>query len=350
MTFARPINTQGQQPRITGPYSSGHRGIDYGYNAGTPVYAAQAGKVTIAKGDEIRQWIANSASDPFRQTSGTRQLRTEDYGNFIKIDHGNGYSTLYTHLKHGSLKVKVGDTVKQGQQIGEVGSTGNSTGNHLHWETRRNDVTFDPFTMFEPNFTDYAAGGGDSSMTKAEMQKEMDQLRKDRDRNWNFYTGLITKIEELLGLSADGDEAKRVKTLTNKLGELIAERDTYRETAEKLREKNEKLVSRLEEGSKAAPEVRPQPTQPIIPPQAAELDYPYWKELGWRFLRTGVAAGVATVAFILPATQFDPADPIPYGLALGSAFVSGFIAAASKAIRDHFGHGDKSARIEKLPV
>ncbi len=66
------------------------------------------------------------------------------YGNFIVIDHGNGRSTLYGHL---SLKrVTVGQTVAKGQQIGNVGNTGFSTGPHLHFETRMNGKKYDPLT------------------------------------------------------------------------------------------------------------------------------------------------------------------------------------------------------------
>lgn len=154
MAYVRPINTGGNPANISNPFGPYHPGIDYAYPEGTKVYAAEDGKVTIAKGNETRQWLANTASDPFR-INGTRSLRTEDYGNFIKIDHGAGKSTLYAHLKYDSLYVKVGQLVKKGQLIAEVGSTGNSSGNHLHWEIRLNDQTHDPSVDFDSNFTAY---------------------------------------------------------------------------------------------------------------------------------------------------------------------------------------------------
>lgn len=67
------------------------------------------------------------------------------YGEYIIIEHtsedGNTYYTLYAHMLSGSRQVSVGDTVVQGQVIGIVGSTGNSTGPHLHFEIRNSDGT-----------------------------------------------------------------------------------------------------------------------------------------------------------------------------------------------------------------
>lgn len=66
----------------------------------------------------------------------------DGYGNYVIIDHGNGYKTVYAHCS--SLAVYEGQTVVQGETIGYVGSTGNSTGPHLHFEIRENDVQLDP--------------------------------------------------------------------------------------------------------------------------------------------------------------------------------------------------------------
>ncbi len=65
------------------------------------------------------------------------------YGNLIIIDHGNGYRTYYAHLS--KMLVKQGESVAQGQRIGSVGSTGNSTGSHLHFEIRWHNVQRNPF-------------------------------------------------------------------------------------------------------------------------------------------------------------------------------------------------------------
>lgn len=90
----------------------GYNGIDLGAPAGTAVYAAASGEVIVSK-----QGGWNGG-----------------YGNYVVIRHANGTQTLYAH--HTSNAVAVGQQVKQGQVIGYVGSTGRSTGNHLHFEVR----------------------------------------------------------------------------------------------------------------------------------------------------------------------------------------------------------------------
>jgi len=92
---------------ITQPYSSEHYAIDIAAEEGTPVVAAAAGTVVAA------EWA-------------------DRHGNLVAIDHGGGMITRYTHLL--DYQVAVGDNVNQGQQIGRVGSTGESTGPHLHFE------------------------------------------------------------------------------------------------------------------------------------------------------------------------------------------------------------------------
>lgn len=76
----------------------------------------------------------------------TSAYNSGGYGNYVVVDHGNGNTTLYAHMS--SRSVKAGDVVKQGDVLGLVGTTGRSTGNHLHYEIRENDVRIDPVTRY----------------------------------------------------------------------------------------------------------------------------------------------------------------------------------------------------------
>jgi murein DD-endopeptidase MepM/ murein hydrolase activator NlpD len=77
---------------------------------------------------------------------------TGGYGNMVEIDHGNGIHTRYGHMS--KLEVKEGDTVTRGQLIGEIGSTGRSTGPHLHFELRYNDKPINPRHFLKPEPAD----------------------------------------------------------------------------------------------------------------------------------------------------------------------------------------------------
>jgi murein DD-endopeptidase MepM/ murein hydrolase activator NlpD len=94
-----------------------HTGLDLRGDIGEPVHATADGKVTIAS-------------------------REGGYGNLVEINHGSGFSTRYGHLSE--IDVKVGQTVHRGQTIGKIGSTGRSTGPHLHYETRIDGEPVDP--------------------------------------------------------------------------------------------------------------------------------------------------------------------------------------------------------------
>lgn len=114
--------------RVSSPYgwrnSGWHNGIDLvkagGGALNTPVIASKSGRVEVVQ----------------RSSSG--------YGNMVLINHGDGYKTRYAHMVKGSIKVSVGDYVEAGQTIGKVGSTGNSSGPHLHFEVIVNGETRNP--------------------------------------------------------------------------------------------------------------------------------------------------------------------------------------------------------------
>lgn len=97
-----------------------HDGLDIAAPAGTPIVAAAAGTVTFAG-------------------------RQGGYGNVVIVDHGHGTESRYAHQE--TIAVTAGQTVRAGQRIGSVGSTGLSTGPHLHFEVRRRGSAIDPRTL-----------------------------------------------------------------------------------------------------------------------------------------------------------------------------------------------------------
>jgi murein DD-endopeptidase MepM/ murein hydrolase activator NlpD len=103
-------------------YTRMHKGVDFGVPIGTPVMAAGAGTVKF-----------------MGVQSG--------YGNFVLIDHGNGYSTAYGHLSRFAPGVRRGAHVRQGQVVAFSGMSGMATGPHLHYETRVNNVQVNPTTL-----------------------------------------------------------------------------------------------------------------------------------------------------------------------------------------------------------
>ena len=104
-------------------HGGNHGAIDIGNSGlmGANVYASKGGEVLVAK---------------------TTYIPGYDYGMYVVIDHGNGYKTLYAHLS--AIYVSVGQVVEKGECIAAVGSTGWSTGPHLHFEVRQNDTRVDP--------------------------------------------------------------------------------------------------------------------------------------------------------------------------------------------------------------
>ena len=99
-----------------------HNGVDIAGPYGTPIYASDSGIVTTAK------------------------YTNRGYGVYLIVDHGNGYQTVYGHCS--SLLVGYGEQVQKGQLIARMGSTGNSTGNHLHFEIKSGNHRHDPYKFW----------------------------------------------------------------------------------------------------------------------------------------------------------------------------------------------------------
>ena len=121
--------------------SSNHTGIDIPAGRGTPIYAAKSGVVTTSVYGSGSYW---------------------SYGNFVLISHQDGTSTLYAHMS--SRNVSEGQTVKQGAVVGYVGTTGRSTGNHLHFEVRINGKRTDPLNYFKDKALYFRSGGKTKSI------------------------------------------------------------------------------------------------------------------------------------------------------------------------------------------
>ena len=102
------------------PIPKGHKGVDYAATEGTAIFAAESGVV-------VRKYVSKS------------------YGNYIKIEHANGFTTAYAHMNEFANGIEEGDKVVKGQRIGGIGSTGKSTGPHLHFELHYRGRAMDPF-------------------------------------------------------------------------------------------------------------------------------------------------------------------------------------------------------------
>lgn len=124
--FLLPVGSarvsSGYGPRthpVTGEVGKMHTGVDFAVPQGTSIHAADSGTVLVA------EWWSG-------------------YGYCVIIDHGGGVWTLYGHIRQGGIRVNVGDRVERGQVIAESGSTGRSTGPHLHFEVRIDGKTVNP--------------------------------------------------------------------------------------------------------------------------------------------------------------------------------------------------------------
>ena len=115
--------------RLSRGFSSSHKGIDIissngGSCAGSPIVAVADGVVVTV----TKHW---------------------SWGNYVQVDHGDGVVTGYAHALDGSFKVNVGDYVRAGQQLSSIGTTGNSTGYHLHFEVWIDGERVDPMPYLQ---------------------------------------------------------------------------------------------------------------------------------------------------------------------------------------------------------
>lgn len=139
-----------------------HLGNDYGWGAGRQIYAAASGVVRFVR------WSA---------LTGTNK-RSGGYGNYILLDHGDGYQTLYAHLPGTVPLVSVGQRVTAGRLIALMGNTGNAAGVHLHFELRHYGAIIDP----NPHIGGISIGATEQTPIVITIPKEEDDMFTDSDR------------------------------------------------------------------------------------------------------------------------------------------------------------------------
>lgn len=127
-------------------FTRAHKGVDFRASTGTPIPVAGAGRVV-------------------------KKATDKGYGNYIRIRHNGSYETLYAHMSRFAKGVNVGTTVRQGQTIGYVGSTGYSTGPHLHYEIIKDGKHVNPLTVKLPAISNL---GKDDKAKFIEYRKHVD--------------------------------------------------------------------------------------------------------------------------------------------------------------------------------
>jgi murein DD-endopeptidase MepM/ murein hydrolase activator NlpD len=130
-----------------------HEGTDYGAPSGTPVYAALEGTVS---------WVGPHGA----------------HGNWVAIMHADGVETGYAHLSKFAAGLKRGDRVATHQIVGYVGSTGRSTGPHLHFSASRNGVYFDAETLLAAKLRELPVEQRDAFLAeKSELDRQLNEIR-----------------------------------------------------------------------------------------------------------------------------------------------------------------------------
>ena len=333
---------------VTNPYRTDkfnpHYGTDYAMGHRTAIIAVADGIVIRANyllptdiPQAERQWIANSSSDPYKRVilgkMVYRALTTMDYGNFVKIDHGQGVSTLYAHLDE--LCVFEGQSVKEGQLIGYSDSTGNSTGNHLHFEIRVNDWVIDPAKF------DYSFVGEAGVQVEVNAMNEIVNIVTDLyvriGPNRNYRLGgcrelhkgdIVDVVGWVKGESIDGNDVwfKSVRGNyfwsggTDKPG-LPGDKEGNSMTKEELIAQKAKIeadLAALESAPVAEPVAEPVVAEPVV---EAPVEAPKVEEVSSVVEEPKVEVPVEPVAEVVePVVEATPAEPVEDLSALDKLF------------------------------
>ncbi len=123
---------------LDGIGSTNHKAIDLAAPHGSSILAAGSGTVIL---------VSNSCTHDYPKNSRNNCGCGGGFGNYIEISHGNGLVTVYAHCS--AIYVSTGQTVSAGQQIGAVGTTGHSTGSHLHFGMIKNGTYVDPLPYIQ---------------------------------------------------------------------------------------------------------------------------------------------------------------------------------------------------------
>lgn len=119
------------------------------------------------------------------------------YGNCIKIDHGNGYQTLYAHMKSGLL-VKNGDIVKAGQRLGYMSDSGNAYGAHLHFEVWKNGTRINPTEYLDKDLFTEQVNKSTEELANEVIQGLWGNGQERKDRLGSRYAEVQARVNEML--------------------------------------------------------------------------------------------------------------------------------------------------------
>lgn len=166
---ARLSSSFGRRKHPVLGYTKMHRGVDFAAPSGTPIYAA---------GDGVIE----------------KRHRWGSFGNYVRIRHGDGFSTAYAHMKSFARGQSTGSRVRQGTVIGYVGTTGRSTGPHLHYEVHKNGAQVNPMKVRFP---------ASKTLSGTELAEFM-ETREQIDQSWNqlMFTQDVAQLNEDSELSS----------------------------------------------------------------------------------------------------------------------------------------------------
>lgn len=193
-------------------FSKMHKGIDFAAPKGTPIYAAGDGKIV--------------KMGPF-----------SSYGNYVRIAHSNGFDTAYAHMNGFKSGLRSGMRVKQGEVIGYVGTTGRSTGAHLHYEIMQNNVAVNPNSVKVP--TGNVLVGRDLAALKAfvgQTDRQFDKLG-DAPAMAAIVDTKPVKTASIMPVKAEETKAAPVKVKT------VKQKQAPKKTSAKA-VKSKKMVSK----------------------------------------------------------------------------------------------------------